>query len=100
MRIILSLTLTVFLTLPLSAQETLTKTVVCYPAEQLFAAIVKKYDERPTFTARVTDTPNIVTLLVNQQTKTWTFVEFTHETACVINHGTGYVITPEKKVRQ
>ena len=97
MRIILSLSLTLFLSLPLSAQET-TKTVTCYPAEQLFAAIVKKYDERPVFTARVADTPNTVSLLVNQQSKTWTFVEFIHVIACIINHGTGYVKTPDKRV--
>ena len=95
MRILLLTAIFLIISPSLCAQQQTNKPVTCWPSPQLFDALAHKYAEFPVFTARVvtTNSTNLVAVLVNPVTKSWTIIEFSDEQACVIMHGDGYVIT-------
>ena len=71
-------------------QQTLQKTVDCAPTQLVLKNLQRKYGEQPLWGAQVQHTT--VAVFVNQQTKTWTLIQFDENLACVLDTGTHYVL--------
>lgn len=64
----------------------LNKPVVCDTTGTVFQTIVEEYEETPQWSGTGSEGTNIV-LTVNLRTGTWTLIEYTAVTACVIGVG-------------
>jgi len=73
-----------------NAQELirLQKPLQCSNAEFVMSHFAKEYGEMPVWVGK-TDTNSHITLLANKEKKTWTVVEYTDTTACVLGSGNG-----------
>ena len=95
--ILIFLTSTVAITA--SAQlATTKKEVYCDKTETMISVLKSRdYEESPIWIGKEKDSkaPNY-SLFVNQETKTWTIIQFNKETACVLGAGESFVV-PSKK---
>ena len=82
------LTLLLFFCLHSNAQELveLQKPLKCSNADFVMSHFAKEYGELPVWVGK-TDTNSHITLLANKEKKTWTVVEYTDTTACVLGSG-------------
>lgn len=80
-----------FLSTIANAQEipgttTVNKKVVCTDTKSLFENIKdSKYKETPVWVGRLED--STMTIFANQETGTWTVIQFNSDVACVIDAG-------------
>lgn len=79
------------------AQTTLNKQVVCENPAAVFQAITEEYQERPFWAAKSENNDSRYILLVNQKTKTWTFIQFNEKLACVLGSGDNSITVEEFK---
>ena len=82
--------LTMLCALNVQGQDTLDKPVVCMPAKTLFSALTTKYKEKFYWIGKTESEDSKFALLVNAETHTWTIVEFTDNTACILGTGVDY----------
>lgn len=66
-----------------------TKPVVCNTLEHVTTTMKEKYGEEPIWFGEDVNQNGNYVMLSNLQTKTWTFVQFTKDWACVLGVGTG-----------
>lgn len=65
----------------------LQKPLKCSNAEFVITHFANEYGETPVWVGK-SDTNSHITLLANKEKKTWTVVEYTDTTACVLGSGT------------
>jgi len=65
----------------------LQKPLKCSNADFVIPHFAKEFGETPVWVGK-SDTNSHITLLANKQKKTWTVVEYTDTTACVLGSGT------------
>jgi hypothetical protein len=72
-----------------NAQELieLQKPLKCSNAQFVMSHFANEYGEMPVWVGK-SDTNSHITLLANKEKKTWTVVEYTDTTACVLGSGT------------
>lgn len=71
-----------------SGPITLEKTVVCDKTQNVLDVIINgRYQENPMWGG--VDDNSRYSLLVNRETGTWTLIQFTKETACILGTGEG-----------
>jgi hypothetical protein len=71
-----------------SGPITLEKTVVCDKTQNVLDVIINgRYQETPMWGG--IDDNSRYSLLVNRETGTWTLIQFTKETACILGTGEG-----------
>jgi hypothetical protein len=71
-----------------SGPITLEKTVVCDKTQNVLDVIINgRYQETPMWGG--VDDNSRYSLLVNRETGTWTLIQFTKETACILGTGQG-----------
>jgi hypothetical protein len=71
-----------------SGPITLEKTVVCDKTQNVLDVIINgRYQETPMWGG--VDDNSRYSLLVNRETGTWTLIQFTKETACILGTGEG-----------
>lgn len=66
-----------------------TKPVICNTLEHVSKTMKEQYGEEPIWFGEDIQKNGNYVLLSNLQTKTWTFVQFTKDWACVLGVGTG-----------
>jgi len=74
------------------------KEVYCDKTERMISELRSQdYQEQPIWLGKEPDskTPNY-TLFVNQETKSWTIIQFNNELACVLGAGQGYSTITKK----
>ena len=83
------LALSLLFCLSSNAQELiqLQKPLKCSNAEFVITHFANEYGETPVWVGK-SDTNSHITLLANKEKKTWTVVEYTDTTACVLGSGT------------
>ena len=64
------------------------KTVICMPTANMFETITDTYRERPIWAAHMEDSK--IALFVNEDSETWTIVQWTAQWGCVIDAGRGW----------
>lgn len=70
-----------------SAQTVFNKRVVCGGTEQIINTLTgKDYREKPIWMG-VNEQDNTFSIFVNNQTKSWTIIEFKGKTACILGSG-------------
>ena len=67
--------------------RTVNKPVVCEATEKVFRTIVEEYKETPQWQGHNPQQGTSTVLTVNTQTGSWTLIEYTAQTACVIGVG-------------
>jgi hypothetical protein len=77
---------------PFAYSEDVNKPVECFPVKKLFDAIQEKYDEKLYMILDGEDKNVKIALTVNQETKTWTLVEYSRTTGCIIGTGKSFKI--------
>jgi hypothetical protein len=71
-----------------SGPITLEKTVVCDKTQNVLDVIINgRYQETPMWGG--VDDNSRYSLLINRETGTWTLIQFTKETACILGTGQG-----------
>jgi len=70
------------------------KPVPCKDAKTLALEVLKKYGEEPIWFGEDETADSKYTITYNKQTKTWTFIQFDDNKACVL--GFGQNVTKEK----
>jgi len=82
-----------------SAQPATTKKEVYCDKIETMISILKgrDYEESPIWlgTEKDSKAPNY-SLFVNQETKTWTIIQFNKETACVLGAGEDFIVLSKK----
>ncbi len=63
------------------------KPVLCDKANKVLSALMEKWGEIPVWTAKDGQDNTRYLLLVNSKTRTWTLLQFTPETACILGLG-------------
>jgi hypothetical protein len=63
------------------------KPVLCDNAKKVLSALMEKWGEIPVWTAKDGQDDSRYLLLVNSKTRTWTLLQFTPETACILGLG-------------
>jgi hypothetical protein len=86
MKKLLALSLLVCLTGQAQEVIELQKPLKCSNADFVIPHFAKEFGEIPVWVGK-TDTNSHITLLANKQKKTWTVVEYTDTTACVLGSG-------------
>lgn len=66
-----------------------TKPIVCDSVQNVTTIMKEQYGEEPVWFGNDLQDNSKYVMLTNHQTKTWTFVQFTKEWACVLGVGTG-----------
>ena len=93
------ISLTSMLAVTASAQlATTKKEVYCDKTETMISVLKgQDFEESPIWfgTEKDSKTSNY-SLFVNQQTKTWTIIQFNKETACVLGSGEDFIILSKK----
>lgn len=70
-----------------NAQQQYNKPVMCAQTQQVINTLIgKEYKEKPIWMG-VNEKNNTFSLFVNQDTKSWTLIEFRGNTACVLGAG-------------
>lgn len=87
-KIVTTILLAVSLTIQAQEAATVEKPVLCAPTNPVLEKITKTYLEVPIWNGTLAKSN--VTLFVNQQTKTWTLLQWNSAFACAIDAGTGY----------
>lgn len=64
------------------------KTVICGPIEDVLKTVAKEYKESPIWGSKMEDSKIVLT--VNDDTKTWSILQFNDKVACMIDSGTGF----------
>lgn len=64
------------------------KAMICMPAAQLFETMTKRHGERPIWAAHLEDSK--IGLFVNEDSETWTIIQWTDKLGCVIDAGQGW----------
>lgn len=82
------ITLALLLSTTSFAQEVinLTKELRCYNAEFVFIELSEKYKEKPVWVGKTIYNTHM-TLLVNKEKRSWTFIEYDSKLACVLGAG-------------
>jgi len=70
------------------------KPVPCKDAKTLALEVLKKYGEEPIWFGEDETADSKYTITYNKQTKTWTFIQFDDNKACVLGYGQN--VTKEK----
>lgn len=65
------------------------KPIMCDSMENITKTMKEQYGEEPIWVGQDLENNGNYVMLSNFQTKTWTFVQFTREWACVLGIGTG-----------
>jgi len=63
------------------------KPVLCDNTKKVLSALMEKWGEIPVWTAKDGQDDSRYLLLVNSKTRTWTLLQFTPETACILGLG-------------
>jgi len=87
MKKLLAMSLLVCLTGYAQELVQLQKPLKCSNADFVIPHFAKEFGETPVWVGK-SDTNSHITLLANKQKKTWTVVEYTDTTACVLGSGT------------
>lgn len=64
------------------------KTVICGPIEDVLKTIANEYKEKPIWGSKMEDSRIVLT--VNDDTKTWSILQFNDKVACMIDSGAGF----------
>jgi hypothetical protein len=83
------------------AEQKINKPVWCYETEKLLKALMNEVGERPIFLGEVEDVELdgeklSTVVLFNKNTDTYTIVELTSKTACVVSSGTSVELSYPK----
>lgn len=73
-----------------------TKPVVCDDTRKVVSIIMERYGEVPVWTARDGEGQSRYTLLSNSKTGSWTLLQYTAETACVLGVDTESTLSSNK----
>lgn len=91
-------TLLILLSLQVHSQSvTVQKPVICDKTELVIEALLKIWNEKPTWTARVPEENAMYTLFVNPTTSAWTLVQLNSTVACILGAGEKSTIIPDYK---
>lgn len=63
------------------------KPVVCDSTKAVIKFLSERYGEKPAWIAKSGDDDTFFTLFLNQKTGSWTLLQYTKETACVLGTG-------------
>lgn len=98
MKNILFLTVGICWSLLATAQPTTTKKeVYCDKTETLISILKgKDFEEVPIWFGKADGKAPNYSLLVNQETKTWTIIQFNNDVACVLGTGEGFTVLTKK----
>lgn len=79
------------------SQQVQQKPVLCDETIKMLPFLEKAYKEQPHWVGKATkDSEGWFVVMLNEETKTWTLVQYNHEVACLLGDGKTYT-TPEKK---
>ena len=87
--IIVTITLTMMLYMKNAKAEPkeLQKPVLCDTLENVVSAVAKQFGEKPMWAGKDKATQYVITF--NEKTKSWSFVQFDKDMACVLGTGEG-----------
>ena len=85
-------------TTALAQPATTKKEVYCDKTETIISILKgRDYEESPIWIGKEKDSKaSNYSLFVNQETKTWTIIQFNKETACVLGAGEGFTVPSNK----
>ena len=87
MKYLLILALAIASTAATAQTRRLSKSVICDNTEKVFKTIVEDFEETPQWQGSSQQQGTSIVLTVNLKTGTWTMVEYTTVTACVLAVG-------------
>ncbi len=63
------------------------KPIICDKVKTVVEALDENYQEVPIWTGKDASDETRYSLFINKQTKSWTFIQFTSEIACILGTG-------------
>lgn len=78
-----------------------TKDVICDDKEELFAWLqTNEYQEKPTWVGDSPSSKTKLAVLTNNETGTWTIIEFNNKYACVVSVGVKSKLAPVRPTKK
>lgn len=71
------------------------KPVICDKVKTIIEALNENYQEIPIWTGKDAADETRYSLFINKQTRSWTFIQFTSEIACILGTGDGSKEIPD-----